>query len=79
MDNLSSAIHMLRKHFKNLSQNNDFEKSFRAGYGRALKELTWLKEQVEEEEEKKIEDYLKNGITTTKLKLKNMHDDVQEV
>lgn len=79
MDNLSSAIHMLRKNLKNLKEaENDYEKGYHAGYKRALKQILWLKEQVEEEEEKKIEDYLKNCITTTKLKLKNMHD-VQEV
>lgn len=67
LDNLTNAIHMLKKKITRMKSSNANE-SFIKGYEKAIRDVTWLKGKVDKKEEKQIEDYFKVDRRTAKLK-----------
>lgn len=53
MDDLTSAIHMLRKNLNKLQQRNSSD-NFINGYKKAIKDVEWLKNKIEKDNANKI-------------------------
>lgn len=67
MDKLENALHMMKKNLIRLRERNTNE-SFVKGYEKAIKDITWLKGKVDEQDEKSIEDYFNVDQRTAKIK-----------
>lgn len=69
MDNISSAINMLKKNVGRLMKpKNSFMKGFAKGYEKAIKDVEWLKNKIDDTEEKDIERYFEVDKRTLKIK-----------